>query len=172
MVKIDLKKIFIVLSTLAAFLLVASLAIAGQYHVLRVIDGDTIDLDDLKKKVTVRLVGIDAPELGKGKYDSSQPFARVAENHLTGLVGNRIVDLKAFGTDRYGRMLAEVFVDNKNVNIEMLKAGLAEVYRGDYPAPGLNLKPYWQAEEEARKARLGMWSQSQYMSPREWRRLH
>lgn len=54
--------------------------------VLRVIDGDTIDVDHLNKKFTVRLVSIDAAELGKGKYDQSQPFARAAEKHLTGLV--------------------------------------------------------------------------------------
>ncbi len=99
--------------------------------VRRVIDGDTIDVDHLNKKFTVRLVSIDAAELGKGKYDQSQPFARAAEKHLTGLVSNRIVDIKPYGQDRYGRMLAEVFVDNKTVNIEMLKAGMADVYRDD-----------------------------------------
>jgi micrococcal nuclease len=76
---------------------------AGQYHVIRVIDGDTIDVDDLKNKFTARLVGIDAPELGKGKYDQSQPFARTAENQLTSFVGNRIIDLKSYGADRYHR---------------------------------------------------------------------
>jgi endonuclease YncB( thermonuclease family) len=57
--------------------------------VRRVIDGDTIDVDHLNKKFTVRLVSIDAAELGKGKYEQSQPFARAAEKHLTGLVSNR-----------------------------------------------------------------------------------
>jgi endonuclease YncB( thermonuclease family) len=160
------------LAWLLVLLSLISEAIAGQYHVIRVIDGDTIDVDHLNKKFTVRLVGIDAPELGKGKYDQSQPFARAAETHLTGLVSNRIVDIKPYGQDRYGRMLAEVFVDNKNVNVEMLKAGMAEVYRGDTHPAGLDLKPYWQAEEEARKARLGMWSQPNYMSPRDWRKSH
>jgi micrococcal nuclease len=59
------------------------------------------------------------------------------------------------GAGVYGRMLAEVFVDNKNVNVEMLKAGMAEVYRGDNHPAGLDLKPYWQAEEEARKPGWG-----------------
>jgi micrococcal nuclease len=128
----NLRNSQIYLAALVAFFIsLISTAFAAQSHVIRVVDGDTIDVDHLNKKFTVRFVGIDAPELGKGKYDPSQPFARAAENHLTGLISNRIVDIKSYGQDRYGRMLAEVFVDNKTVNVEMPKAGMAEVYRGD-----------------------------------------
>ena len=67
--------------------------------------------------------------------------------------------------------LAVVF-DGINVNLEMVKAGLAEVYRGK-PAGGLNLEPYWNAEAEAKKAGIGMWSLGdKYISPKEWRRMH
>jgi hypothetical protein len=44
---------------------------------------------------------------------------------------NRSVDIKPYRQDRYGRTLAEVFVEGKNVNLEMVKAGMAEVHRGD-----------------------------------------
>ena len=82
------------------------------------------------------------------------------------------MDVKTFGTDRYGRALAEVFVGGNNVNLEMVKAGLAEAYRGT-PASGHNMAPYRQAEEEARKAGRGMWQLGdKYVSPREWRRMH
>jgi endonuclease YncB( thermonuclease family) len=67
--------------------------------------------------------------------------------------------------------LGEVFVDGNNVNLEMVRAGLAEVYRGT-PAQGQDLGQYWKAEEEARKAGKGIWSQANYMSPREWRKTH
>jgi micrococcal nuclease len=54
----------------------------------------------------------------------------------------------------------------------MVKAGLAEVYRGT-PAKGQNMEPYWKAEEEARKAGRGMWVLGdKYVSPREWRKEH
>ena len=49
-----------------------------------------------------------------------------------------------------------MFVGDKNMNLEMVKAGLAEVYRGR-PAGGLDLGPYWTAEAEAKKASTGMW---------------
>jgi micrococcal nuclease len=62
-------------------------------------------------------------------------------------------------------------LNRKNVNIEMIKAGLAEVYRGK-PAAGLDMEPYWKAEEEAKAAKRGMWVLGEdYVSPREWREL-
>ena len=77
--------------------------------------------------------------------------------------------VKSYGTDRYGRTLGVVFVDGKNVNLEMVKSGLAEVYRGK-SATDLNLDPYWKAEPEAKKSKQGMWSLGdKYVSPREWR---
>jgi hypothetical protein len=55
------------------------------------------------------------------------------------------------------------------VNLEMVKAGLAEVYRGA-PALALDLRLYWKAEEDAKKARRGMWVLgNRYMSPKDWR---
>ena len=79
--------------------------------------------------------------------------------------------LESYGKDRYGRALGVVFVDGVNVNLEMVKVGLAEVYRGK-PAKGLDMDTYWNAEAEAKKAGVGMWSLGEkYMSPREWRRI-
>ena len=53
----------------------------------------------------------------------------------------------------------------------MVKAGLAEVYRGQ-PAKGFDNGAYWKAEKEAREAGRGMWSLGdKYVSPKEWRRM-
>jgi endonuclease YncB( thermonuclease family) len=54
---------------------------------------------------------------------------------------NKSVDVKSFGTDRYDRTLGVVFVKGININLEMVKAGLAEVYRGR-PAKGMDMDPY------------------------------
>jgi micrococcal nuclease len=84
---------------------------------------------------------------------------------------NKSVEVKSYGTDRYGRTLGVVFVGGENVNLEMVKAGLAEVYRGK-PTGRLNLVPYRNAEAEAKKAGRGMWSLgNKYISPKEWRRM-
>jgi endonuclease YncB( thermonuclease family) len=56
------------------------------------------------------------------------------------------------------------------VNLEMVKAGLAEVYRGRH-AKGFNPKIYQDAESEAVKEKRGMWVLGdKYISPRDWRR--
>ena len=52
--------------------------------------------------------------------------------------------------DRYNRQLAEVFLNNQNINLEILKAGLAEVYKGK-PAKGINIDLYYDAQSYAKK---------------------
>jgi micrococcal nuclease len=156
---------------LLLFFLVAP-ALAGQLKVTRVVDGDTIKVKSTAGEVTIRLVGIDAPELSHKKGEPGQPFSQQATKHLAGLVLNKNVEIKEYGHDRYGRILGVVFLGGKNINLEMVEAGFAEVYRGD-PAPGQDLAPYWKAEEQARAAKKGMWSLGdKYESPREWRRTH
>ena len=136
----------------------------------RVTDGDTIKVTGDGSKITIRLVGIDAPETSKKKHESGQPFSQKSTKYLASLLLRKSVDVKSYGTGRYGRTLGVVFVNGMNVNLEMVKAGLAEVYRGR-PAKGLDLKPYLRAEKEARNAGRGMWSLGdRYVSPREWRR--
>ena len=152
-------------------LVLPALVLAGEYKVTRVIDGDTLVVQKGATSLTIRLVGIDAPEVSHKKYEPGQPYSQQSTKHLAKLVQNRSADVKSYGADRYGRILGEVFVDGNNVNLEMVKTGLAEVYRGT-PAPGQDVRPYRRAEEEARKAGRGMWVLGdKYISPSEWRRL-
>jgi micrococcal nuclease len=146
--------------------------LAGQYQVTHVIDGDTIKVDDGTKKIHVRLVGIDAPETPKSKNQTGQPFNQRSKKHLSSLVLNHVVDINSYGFDGDGRMLGEIILEDKNINLAMVRAGLAEVYRGK-PASGLDMELYWKAEEEAIAAKRGMWELgNKYVSPREWRRMH
>jgi endonuclease YncB( thermonuclease family) len=136
-----------------------------------VADGDTLTILDQGQKVRVRLVGIDAPETSKSKRESGQPYSQKSKKHLAGLVLNRSVSVKSYGQDRYKRVLGEVFLGGTNINLEMVKVGLAEVYRGRAPK-GLSMGQYWRAEEAAARARrLNMWSLGdRYVSPKEWRK--
>jgi micrococcal nuclease len=148
-------------------------SLAGQYQVYRVIDGDTFIVKHGSIKITIRQVGIDAPELSNKKRKDGQPFSRQSTQHLAGLVLNKQVDVKSYGADRNGRTLGEVFLmEGKNVNLEMVQAGLAECYRGR-PASGMDMEPYRQAEEEAKAAKRGMWELGdKYVSPMNWRRMN
>ena len=158
--------------TFLLFFVFLSSSFAGPLKVSRVTDGDTITVRDGRIEKTIRLVGIDAPEVSHKKREPSQPYAQAATKYLAGLVLNKTVEIKEYGLDRYGRTLGVVFVAGKNVNLEMVKAGYAEVYRGS-PAAGFDNAPYWKAEEEARAAKKGIWAQGdKYVNPREWRRLN
>ena len=107
-------------------------------------------------------------ESSKGR-EAGQPFAQKARAYLTDLVLNRRVEIRSIGHDRYGRMLGEVFRNGTNINLQMVSAGLAEVYRGR-PAPGLNMESYRRAEADARSRRREMWTQGEnYLSPQTWR---
>lgn len=162
----------VIVPVIAIFFILPNLCFAGQFKVTRVTDGDTINVVGNGHKETIRLVGIDAPETSKRKREPGQPFSQKSTKYLAGLVLNKMVDIKSYGQDRYGRTLGVVFVNGINVNLEMVKAGLAEVYRGS-PAPGFDNDPYWEAEKEARQANRGMWVQGdKYISPREWRRMN
>lgn len=86
----------------------------------KVVDGDTIYLDNGKK---IRFVGVNTPERGVEGYITSKNF--VQKLCLNKKVGIDIDDSKGF--DRYGRTLAVVIVDGKNINEMLLKEGLAEI---------------------------------------------
>ena len=88
-------------------------------RVVKVSDGDTITvLDSSKTQHKIRLQGIDAPE-------KSQAFRNASRKFLAGLVANREVRVAWSKRDRYQRILGTVFVDGKDANLEMLKAGMA-----------------------------------------------
>jgi endonuclease YncB( thermonuclease family) len=161
-----------ILITALALSCAASSAFAGEYTCNRVLDGDTLRLVGRNAEITLRLFGIDAPETSKSKRGPGQPFSQVAARHLAGLVLNKAVEFKSYGADRYGRTLAVVFVEGKDVNLDLLRAGLAEVYRGA-SAPGPQMAIYRETEKEARSAGRGMWTLGEsYVSPREWRGRH
>ena len=159
------------LSILLSLLCLDIPGFGAEFKVCRVVDGDTIKVRSISGETNIRLVGIDAPELSHKKREPGQPFSQQATKYLAGLVLNKTVDIKEYGHDRYGRILGVVSLGEKNINLEMVDAGFAEVYRGN-SAPGQDLAPYWKAEEQARAAKRGMWVQgSKYVSPREWRKM-
>ncbi len=87
--------------------------------VIRVIDGDTIVLDNGEK---VRLLGVNAPERGQRYYAE-------AKKRLKGLVEGKMVKIELLKhRDQYGRLLGFVFLNSTNVNVEMVREGLSNLY--------------------------------------------
>ena len=67
---------------------------------------------------TIRLEGIDAPELG-------QAFGKAAKEALSGLIFGKLVEVEPLGVDRYKRTLARLYADGLPVNVEMVRMGFA-----------------------------------------------
>ena len=138
-------------------------------HSNLVTDGDIIKVKSSGKTSIIRLVGIDAPETSKKKNEPGQPFSQKSTKHLASIVLNKSVEIKSYRNDRYGRTFGVVYMEGENVNMEMVEAGLADVYRVS-PAKEFNNYPYWKAEKIACEAGRGMRSGG-YVSPWEWRKL-
>ncbi len=144
----------------------------GQtFTVTKVYDGDTLLVRGAGLQLKIRLAGIDSPETGP-KGTLGQPYAEKAKSKLVRLVKGKKVRLKSHGLGGFNRVLAEVFDGRTNINLAMIRAGLAEVYRGRKPG-SLETGAYFRAEKIARKERRGMWAQGErYKSPKDWRRVH
>lgn len=128
--------------------------------VVRVIDGDTIDVRLRDRVHRVRYIGIDAPETGRGEAPA-EPFGREATELNGDLVGGQdvILEKDVSETDRFGRLLRYVWLRDDGawtfVNRELVVAGLAESrrYRPDTARQGI----LDDALEEARAAGRGQW---------------
>jgi len=117
------------------------------YQVSRIIDGDTLDLTTDQR---VRLKGINTPE-------SSMPYYQEAKQLLQNLVQNKSIEIESYGTDKYGRILAHLFLNDKNINKEILQQGLATLY---YYEHDTHYEEYAEAEEFARLNQKGLWKKS------------
>ena len=123
----------------------------------RITDGDTIVLMD---RTRVRLHGIDAPE-------RDQPYGSAATTALTDMVEGSVYILEV-DTDRYGRMIGQLYhsQDGYEINASMVCAGYAWWYER-YAPDDIRLKV---CQEDAERARDGLWEDEAPMPPWEWRR--
>lgn len=130
---------------------------AAQHRVVKVHDGDSVTLLSDGVQHEARLAGIDAPEL-------RQEFGRDAKSTLAALVEGRVVTFTDTGHDRYHRNLVRMHVEGTDVNAEMVRRGMAWRYSAYSHDPVLAA-----AEQEARRFRRGLWSQTNPVPPWEWR---
>jgi micrococcal nuclease len=143
---------------------------AGEALVVRVVDGDTVDVGRGFRKTRVRLIGVDTPEIGRGGRPD-EPFALEASAWARSTLAGRRVRLQQDPPrtrDRYGRLLAYVVLeDGTCANAELVRLGLGRVLRRFRFARRAEFDAL---EAEARAARRGIWSDPLAETPR--RREH
>jgi micrococcal nuclease len=141
---------------------------ARPVSVMRCYDGDTCTLSD---KTKVRLAGIDAPEKkgtmgGSGQLGSEAAAVALRDR----LVGKSGVTMSVHDRDRYGRTVGEFCFDGKSINVEMVREGLATVYRGKVRTKTIDTPAFEGAEEAAKSERRGLWAENQVQDPGAYRR--
>ncbi len=135
---------------------------AWQGTVTRVIDGDTIDVQRNGSRERVRLYGIDAPE-------KAQPHGTRATRYLSRLLHGQKVAIDKVAEDRYGRIVAMVFLsDGSNVNQLLLQNGTSWVYPAYCKKKICRQWSY--IEETARTEKRGLWADNNPVPPWEWRK--
>jgi len=133
-------------------------------RVVGVADGDTVTVLTAERvRQVVRLAGIDAPE-------KAQPYGARAKRHLSELVYGAEVVVEYEKRDRYGRIVGKIVRGGQDASLALIEAGYAWHFKR-YAAEQspADRATYARAEEAAREARRGLWSERGPLPPWEWR---
>ncbi len=135
-----------------------SFAASFQGKVIKVIDGDTIDVLHNNQPERIRLNGIDAPEMGMA-------YGQAAKEYVLDMAALKTITVEVTDTDRYGRTVGDVILpDGRILNRDIVKAGYAWWFKKYSKDASLG-----ELEEGARIARKGLWRDPRPKPPWEWR---
>jgi len=126
-------------------------------RVAAIIDGDSFKLTSDGQVYRVELAGVDAPEIGQAYSDTSLFY-------LTELIDGREVRIEVYGTNDYGDIIGEVFLDQLSINRVMLREGYAWAARDEYGD-----KSWDGLESVARNRGLGLWRLGSPKAPWDYR---
>ena len=120
---------------------------------VQVFDGDTFYYNNLK----IRLYNIDRPEM-------FQKGGKESKEQLTKLLRNKVLRYKILKFDNYKRAICAVYVDDKDVSLEMVRLGYSTVYRR-YCSSSV----FYSAEKEAKRQKKGIWKYD-FITPEKFRK--
>lgn len=142
--------------------------------IIAVMDGDTVLALRGTQKVKIRLASIDAPEVGHAgmggqppNSQKSQDFGVESRQALVNMVLMKQARVNSRALDDYGRVVAELSVDGRSVNEDLVRLGMAWEYSHFHSD-----KTFIALQSEAQAARRGLWAQASPTPPWEWRKTH
>ena len=143
-------------------------------EVLRIVDGDTIDvLDGNNQKLRIRLLGIDAPESEQYfGYESSVYLKKILNGEFVTIISKPNKN-KPYTLGYYRRVIGKIVLNGKDINLEMIEKGMAwhfKKYQKSQPIK--DRYSYNKAENEARKKNVGLWLGKNPLAPWTWRELN
>jgi endonuclease YncB( thermonuclease family) len=133
--------------------------------VVGIADGDTATiLDESNTQHKIRFIGIDAPE-------KAQAFGHKSKQNLSDLIFGKTVTVQVSKRDKYNREVAKILLDGKDINLQQIKDGFAWHYK-DYQREQSvdDRKLYASTEEEARRAKRGLWFDEYLQTPSDFRK--
>ena len=141
------------------FLTLPVLANAGQYQVIRIVDGDTIVIEYDGKYEKVRMLCVNTPESVHPDKKQNIPMGKVASKYTQKRLTGKDVNLE-FEIEKlrgnHGRLLAYVFVDGQNFNLDLVRQGLSPYYTKYGKSQNYDFE-FRAAEKQARKEELNIW---------------
>ena len=128
--------------------------------VISIADGDTVTLLNNNQQTKIRLAEIDTPE-------KNQPHGKKSKQALSDFIFKKEVEVEVVTIDHYGRTVGTIFLDNQNINKEMVKAGHAWVY-----VKYAKDKTLFVLEKNAKENQLGLWAlpEGKRIPPWQWRK--
>ncbi len=130
----------------------------AKCEVIRVVDGDTIVVDYKGSEEKVRLIGIDTPESVHPNENKNTEEGIVTANYTKQRLEGKIVEIEldVQERDKYGRILAYVYIDGEMYNKELLEIGYAKI--ATYPPNVKYVDDFTEIQKQARKNKVGLWS--------------
>ena len=133
------------------------------YTLLKVIDWDTIKVENSNEEINIRMIGLDAPEKSTTRYWYTECFWNEATNHLNEILSwitsiQVEQDPTQWETDKYWRLLWYVFFSWNNINQKMIEDGYWFEYT--YNLPYKYQKEFKKAEKNARLNKLWLWDKN------------
>lgn len=139
---------------------------AEQYEVLRVIDGDTIDIDYNGKRERIRFLNVDTPESVHPDRTRNTRLGKLTSDYTKERLSGKYISLEFDGKKRgrYGRLLAYVSLDKNNFNLELVQKGWSPYYT-KYGKSKKHHDQFILAQNHARLEGENIWSSPALVPP-------
>lgn len=135
-----------------------------QAHITRVVDGDTVEAQVRNETVTIRLQGVDTPEVHAENTPEDwecnlskqhlQNYGEKASEFVKENYGNKEVRIVYKGKGVYGRTIASIYMNGTSLEKQLLREGLAQTYGN---AEFEKKSRYQQIESRIRRKEIGVW---------------
>ena len=128
------------------------------YDVIRVVDGDTFVINYNGTQEKVRLIGIDTPESVHPNDEKNTEFGDMVSNYSKQTLSGKQVKIEfdVEPRDKYGRLLAYVYIDGQMYNKLLLEKGYAKL--ATYPPNVKYVDEFTQLQKNARQNKVGLWA--------------